>query len=91
MAEPHLDHPGEISWFAGKGPLPVVGNCPHEQCQHCDAGTVAWGPDWDHYELVECLGCRCRGWWAEWLDNGRPRYRPPTVWLELERTPAAAR
>jgi hypothetical protein len=77
VAEAHLDHPGGVSWWVGNGPAPILGDCPHE-CEHRDTRTVAWGPDFEHYELVECLdteGCAaggrnttgvvCRGWSAE--------------------------
>lgn len=67
MAEPHLDHPGEMSWFVGHGPAPVLGQCPHPTCEHLGHSVIAWGPDAEHYELVqcdtdaECAGA-CRGW-----------------------------
>lgn len=61
MAEPHLDHPGDVSWWAGKGPVVLEGPCPHD-CPHMDTHTVAWGPSFDRYELVDCLACGCRGW-----------------------------
>lgn len=68
MAEVHLDHPGEMSWWVGHGPAPILGDCPHT-CEHRDTSTVAYGPDYAHYELVVCIeadGCAgaCRGWHA---------------------------
>jgi hypothetical protein len=72
--EAHLDHAGEISWYVGHGPAPILGPCPHTTCQHLGWSTVAWGPDLNHYELVVCDdgptqnpdggGCdgQCRGW-----------------------------
>lgn len=84
MAEAHLDHPGEMRWFPGKGPVPVLGPCPHSDCSHNAAGCVAYGPDYDHYVLDECQvpaedgGCggTCRAWMAEYPEprNG-VRYR----------------
>lgn len=75
MAETHLDHPGEVSWFAGHRPLPVLGPCPHT-CAHRMARTVAWGPDFEHYTLIQCDdkdGCagKCRGWLTEYPDSAR--------------------
>lgn len=88
MAEPHLDNPGDVTWFDGYGPLPVVGPCPHD-CDHAwGLATVAWGPDHEHYSLNECKqrgGCEgaCRGWSAEypagrrppWFSRRRPKFR----------------
>jgi hypothetical protein len=89
MAEPHLDHPGEVSWFAGFSPAPVLGPCPHGNCEHRDARSIAWGPDWDHYILEECVHCHCRGWFGEWDDDdGRRHYRFPEKWLQVAQ-PAA--
>ena len=67
--EAHVDHPGEITWFVGHGPAPILGDCPHTACGHKGWSTVAWGPDLNRYELVVCDdknpgGCdgNCRGW-----------------------------
>lgn len=73
MAEVHLDHPGEVSWFAGHGPAPILGKCEH-RCEHRDTRTVAWGHDFDHYELAVCVeptGCnkQCRGWLSQYPGN----------------------
>lgn len=75
--EPHLDHPGEISWYVGHGPAPILGDCPHVACEHRDSHTVAWGPDFEHYELVVCVetgegkcGGACRGWAAAYPKAG---------------------
>lgn len=73
MAEPHLDHPGEVSWFPGKGPAAVLGSCPHTGCPHDQVACIAWGPDFEHYTLEECRvpaavgGCdgTCRSWAKE--------------------------
>lgn len=73
MAEPHLDHPGEVSWFPGKGPAQVLGPCPHTGCPHNTLAAIAWGPDFEHYTLDECRvpadlgGCggTCRSWSSE--------------------------
>jgi hypothetical protein len=83
MAEPHLDHPGEITWFAGHGPAVVLGDCPHDGCSHGLLANIAWGPDFEHYVLDECRdpdGCngRCRAWAEEWpypYTKDRPKHR----------------
>jgi hypothetical protein len=73
MAEAHLDHPGEVSWFKRYGPLPVLGPCPHAECTHLSTGVIGWGPSMDLYELVACgsvdwdespsnCAMRCRAW-----------------------------
>lgn len=82
MAEPHVDYPGEITWFPRKGPLPVLGPCPHHACPHLDQTVIAWGPSMDHYELVQCVmpgGCdrSCRSW-----SDGRSRTTTP--WLSQQ-------
>ncbi len=66
MAEAHLDHPGEISWYKGYGPVLVLGPCPHA-CPHNAQSAIGWGPDMQRYELVQCDvlgGCEtsCRAW-----------------------------
>lgn len=90
MAEAHLDHPGDIRWFKGWGPAPVLGPCPHESCTHWGMSVIAHGPDFEHYELVRCTdedGCagECRGWFGEWPVGHVPRYRPPEQWLHVPR------
>ncbi|MFI6819740.1 hypothetical protein ACIBJE_02160 [Micromonospora sp. NPDC050187] len=85
MAEPHLDHPGEISWFSGEHPVPVLGPCPHADCRHLGQSVIAWGPSYGRYELVECgirddaTGCagRCRAW-----SDGQGRIT--TAWLHVD-------
>lgn len=82
MSEPHLDHPGETSWWASHGPLPVLGPCPHGSCPHLDTTCIADGPDWKHYTLNRCVmpdGCNgeCRAWHDE-------RSLPTTSWLHVE-------
>ena len=70
MAEAHLDHPGEVSWYVGHGPAPVLGPCPHDDCRHLGLSVIAWGPDLERYELDVCglptdtEGCAgaCRSW-----------------------------
>jgi hypothetical protein len=86
VAEPHLDHPGEITWFAGKSHAPIVGLCSHD-CPHDGQGVIAWGPSYDRYELVQCAikpsehpdGCdsRCRAW----VDS---RGRVVTDWITVD-------
>jgi len=80
MAEVHLDHPGDVSWFAGHGPLPVIGPCPHDTCEHTIIPTIGYGPDFEHYCLVRCddpNGCagQCRGWTAEYPHGQGPQLR----------------
>lgn len=70
MGEAHLDHPGDWHWFMGHGPAEIIGDCPHENCPHHAGSVVAYGPDYRHYELIQCdvdEGCNgnCRGWMAE--------------------------
>lgn len=79
MADPHLDHPGDISWWPGHGPLPVLGACPHT-CDHSLIPTIAYGPDHEHYCLVRCDdpdGCagQCRGWAAEYPYGEGPQLK----------------
>lgn len=88
MSEPNLDHPGQIHWFAGEGPAPVLGPCPHTSCQHWGHGVIAWGPSYERYELVVCgsinpadesdkdCAMRCRAW----IDE---RGRVMTPWLTV--------
>ena len=85
MAETHLDHPSEIKWFARQGPAKVIGSCSHSDCKHLDASTIAHGPDYAHYELHECMACKCRGWYGEYpaLPNHGPRRVWPTEWLQV--------
>ena len=87
MTEVHLDHPGDISWFPRHGPAKVIGPCVHE-CDHSLPADIAWGPDYDHYTLVECQvpdGCagQCRAWFPE-HPNGR--WRMPDNWITVEVT-----
>ncbi len=85
MAEPHLDHPGEITWFKGTGPRPVLGACPHVSCSHAAQSTVAWGPSLERYELVVCdmprTGAGCAGSCRAWVDG---RGRVTTSWLMVD-------
>lgn len=97
MGEAHLDHPGEWHWFSGYGPLPVTGPCPHTDCPHNATITIAYGPDFEHYELIICdvdAGCngRCRGWTREYPVGYAYEHKVPRVlwpdqhlgWLETE-------
>lgn len=83
MAEVHVDRPGEIHWFKGEGPRPVVGPCPH-RCDHWGTGVIAWGPSEERYELVECGSRRmavegeCNAQCRAWVDG---RGRAVTPWL----------
>lgn len=82
MSESNLDHPGEFSWYKGRGPSPVVGPCPHVGCSHNAQSVIGWGPTYERYELVQCdvaehcaTGCRA------WVDD---RGRETTPWLQVE-------
>lgn len=87
MAEAHLDHPGEITWFKDKGPLPVLGPCPHSSCRHDAQSTLAWGPSMERYELVRCVmprtGAGCGGTCRAWSDG---HGRTATAWLHVDVT-----
>jgi hypothetical protein len=84
MAEAHLDHPGEIHWFKSEMPRPVIGPCPHTECEHLGQGVIAWGPSMERYELVECGSGRkrvpgeCNAGCRAWIDG---RGRVVTPWL----------
>lgn len=83
MAEIHLDHPGEITWFKGYGPAAVIGPCPHSQCRHLDQSVIAWGPDLNHYELVTCdVGEECNRFCRAWVNG---KMISTTPWLEVAR------
>lgn len=82
MAEIHLDHPGEIHWFKGYGPSPVLGACPHSGCPHNAQSVIAWGPDYERYELTQCdVAAHCDGGCRAWTD-GTARATSP--WLQVE-------
>jgi hypothetical protein len=82
MAEAHLDHPGEVSWYKGYGPSPVLGPCPHCDCPHNAQSVIGWGPSLDRYELSQCdVAEGCDGGCRAWVD-GRGRVR--TAWLQVE-------
>jgi hypothetical protein len=91
VAEAHLDHPGDVTWFKGHGPAPVLGPCPHRDCPHNLLGTVAWGPDYEHYTLITCDvggGCAggCRAWQPEWPQGAGPggrTYGWPVSWKQV--------
>jgi hypothetical protein len=95
MAEAHLDHPGEISWFKGYGPLPVLGPCPHAECNHLGDGVIAWGPTMERFGLVTCGSIRpadespgdCAGHCRAWVDD---RGRQVTPWLNVDLSASAA-
>lgn len=85
MAEAHLDHPGDVSWFKGYGPRTVIGPCPHD-CDHAGEATIAWGPDYAHYELVECTeACArtCRAWTGSWPYGEGPKWKRTTEWVQV--------
>jgi hypothetical protein len=89
MAEPHLDHPGEIHWFMGHGPAPVIGPCRHRECRHLGQSVIAHGPSYERYELVACgsldqaaesdddCASQCRAW----VDQ---QGRVVTPWLRVD-------
>jgi hypothetical protein len=79
VSDAHLDHPGDISWFKGYGPVRIIRACPHDLCPHNAISDIAWGPDYEHYTLVTCdvpEGCDgfCRAWSPEYPHND-PRRR----------------
>lgn len=89
MAEVHLDHPGDVRWFKGHAPAPVLGDCPHTGCPHEHTGAVAYGPDHAHYVLDACNepgGCdgTCRGWFGEWPAGHTPHYLPVQRWVHVD-------
>jgi hypothetical protein len=94
MAEPHLDHPGEIHWFSGEGPAAVLGPCPHAGCKHLGQGVIAWGPTLERYELVKCgtpgnvEDGRCAGACRAWVDG---RGRVTSKWLQIQPAEAVPR
>lgn len=75
MAEVHLDHPGEITWFDGWGSIPIAGLCTHAGCKHQFTSVIAWGPSLDRYELIRCGGWKddepedCKGDCRAWVDS----------------------
>lgn len=89
MAEAYLDHPGEITWFKGKGPLPVLGPCQHSECRHLGQNVIGWGPSVERYVIVACgsidpadespsdCAMTCRAW----SDSDD---RIVTPWLHVE-------
>lgn len=91
MSDVHVDRDvieKGVDWFKGYGPLPVIGPCPHV-CEHLAIGVIAWGPDYEHYTLVECDddrdGCMCRGWTAEYpRGTDKPLFRTHG-WKQVER------
>jgi hypothetical protein len=86
VAEPHLDHPGEITWFAGKSHAPIVGLCSHT-CPHDGQGVIAWGPSFERYELVQCAvkpsehPDACDSCCRAWVDS---RGRVVTDWITVD-------
>jgi hypothetical protein len=82
MAEPHLDHPGEIHWFRGYGPSTVLGPCPHPTCPHNAQSVIGWGPSYERYELVQCdIPEHCDGGCRAWANSAGAVV---TDWLEVE-------
>lgn len=82
MAEPHLDHPGEITWFKGYGPSRVLGPCVHVDCRHRAQSVIGWGPSMERYEIVRCdVPQHCDGGCRAWSDG---RGRITTTWLQVE-------
>ena len=55
--------PGQVHWFTGRRPTPPTTPCLHECLDYgWDLNVVAWGPDHERYEMVECAECHCQGW-----------------------------
>ena len=94
MAEAHLDHPGEVSWFKRYGPAEVLGPCPHGSCEHFGTGVIGWGPSMERYELVGCgsidpsdesssdCAMTCRAW-----SDGQGRIVTPWLHVKTARQP----
>lgn len=82
MAETNLDHPGEMSWYKGYGPSPVLGSCPHSMCSHNNQSAIGWGPSYNRYEIVQCdVPEHCDGGCRAWSNS---LGRVVTAWLEVE-------
>jgi rRNA maturation protein Nop10 len=79
VAETHLDHPGEVTWFEGYGPKRPLGLPCNHPCDHnFSCSVIAWGPDYEHYCIVECKECGCRSWTVEYpppFSPERPKYQ----------------
>lgn len=94
MAEAHLDHPGEISWYKGYGPAAVLGPCEHT-CPHNAQSVIGWGPTMDRYELAQCdvpEGCAsaCRAWIDDRGRTTSPRLHVDWVDWRIQRILAGA-
>lgn len=88
MAEAHLDHPGDVTWFAGHTSGPIAGPCPHLHCPHNLGRVIAWGPDLAHYTLEQCdVPAGCNGHCRAWHDE---RGRDTTPWLQVNTTDLTA-
>jgi hypothetical protein len=74
-----LNNPGDVVWFPDCGPKPTVGHCNHA-CGHTAQRVIAWGPDWTHYELVQCDDA-CAGACRTWVDDWG---RKATAWIEVK-------
>lgn len=74
MAEPYLDHPGEIHWFKGQCPVGIAGPCPHGVVAQ-DSACIARGPSMERYTLDRNIACGCRAWFDA-------RGRRTTPWLQ---------
>lgn len=83
MAEPHVDRSehGEVRWFKGWGPIETFGEyrgpCDHKSADwrgYYDPRCIAWGWDFKHYELGQCLWCGARAWFNE-------KVQPTTAWM----------
>lgn len=86
--DPVISHPGETTWYRHYGPLPEIGPCPH-RCPHTLTKPIAWGPDFDHFELVQCVveqGCaaQCRAWHPHYPRATRITRPLPTGWVQVQ-------
>jgi hypothetical protein len=73
---------GEIAWYKGYGPSPVVGPCPHPDCRHHAKSAIAWGPSLQRYVLAQCdVPAHCDGGCRAWVDD---RHRVASAWLQVE-------
>jgi hypothetical protein len=88
VAEAHVDQDmiGEpIRWYRseldGEALRKPVGPCPHTDCRHWGQSVVAWGGDFEHYELVVCDDAPgCAGGWSSEIEP-----RGVHVWLMTAR------
>lgn len=61
----YIDVPeGQVHWFTPWKPGADGGPCDHD-CVHPAVMIIAWGPDFEHYELGKCQKCSCIAWYTQ--------------------------